>query len=185
MKITNNTLILEPTDCRTCAHQHPKGTMPAVGDCPTCNGTGRGPRGGKGGCRTCHGTKIAVSHTERIVCPSCDGNYAGADTERITDYITKELWQHLPWSVKRHDGERFSALASVIGFRNALVTVTDYGRAMRSTDDEILADARHSAGFTQATKLVADRETMRLYDEIVVLVTENGYAVVPQTLVYA
>jgi len=61
----------------------------------------------------------------------------------------------------------------------AIVTVTDYGRSAESGDDAVLQDALRSVGTrTQAIKVVR-RDDMKLADEVLVVVTSNGYAVLP------
>src|SRR5262245_51566119 len=95
---TTRTLTLEPTDCRRCSHQRVLGTMPAKEACPTCEGTGKGPRGGARGCRACSGFGHHWNHDVRVPCESCGGAFESFDSETFCDDAPFEAIEAMPMS---------------------------------------------------------------------------------------
>jgi len=179
MKInhTERTVVLEPRSCRSC--QWSPGTEASELPCPKCEGTGKGPRGARRGCKNCNGSGIVWDHENRRPCSTCNGDHAGKDVDGICDAIPEEWKDLVRWRVVRHHDKAIGRVAGLIGVSGAIVTVTDYGRSAESGDDAVLQDALRSVGTrTQAIKVVR-RDDMKLADEILVVVTSNGYAVLP------
>lgn len=169
---TTHTLHLERKDCH-CGD----GTQSRRIDCPTCKGTGNGPRGGSKGCRKCYGSGNAYDHDNRVPCQKCGGDYRNADPETICDYAPPGLVQSLPWAVVRQDRAQSFAEAYI---GTGLFSCTDYGRAWESPNDldlidSIKADERH----TQATKIARKTDDPSVYlvaTGIVVILTPYGYS---------
>ena len=178
------TLTLEATDCRQCKYGTP-GTGPTPVACPTCKGTGKGPRGKARGCRNCYGSGRAWDHETRQPCSSCGGNYIGADREDFCDSAPVDAVLSLPLSIVRI-GRANTWNENYLGI-GTLWSCTDYGRTAESDDDAILADIRGKLATdrTQATKIVhpyeRDAQTATLVDSLVIVVTRNGYSVRPYT----
>lgn len=180
MKIDTETrtIVLEPRSCRSC--QFSPGTEASPIPCPKCSGTGDGPRGGKRKCPKCYGYGYAWDTENRRACSSCGGDHTGKDVDGICDRIPTDEWQDLVrWTVVRHPEAAIGRVSGLIGVSGAIVTCTDYGRANQSDDDTVLAEALRSVGSNvQAIKIVR-RDDMRIADEIKIVVTSNGYAVLP------
>ncbi len=179
MKINRNerTVVLEPTGCRSC-HWSP-GTEATPIDCHKCHGSGRGARGGARGCKNCNGMGKTWDHENRRPCSVCLGDWKDRSTDGICDAIPEEWKDLVRWTVVRQHDKAIGRWAGLIGVSGAIVTVTDYGRSAESDDDAVLKDALRAVGTrTQAIKVVRG-DDMRLADEVVVLVTSNGYAVLP------
>lgn len=179
MKINTETrtLSLGKKDCTSCNH----GEVATRRACPSCHGTGDGPRGGKGKCRKCYGSGNHWDWDNPSQCPKCHGQYEGHDDEGICDRIALEDWKDLVrWTVVRPDGGEIGRMAGLIGVRDAIVTVMDYGRMLAAADDEeVVRQAIASVGSeTQAVKIVRGAERL-LADEIAVAVYRNGYVVLP------
>lgn len=180
MKIDTDTrtIVLEQCACRAC--QYSPGTEATPIACPKCDGTGNGPRGGKGKCTKCYGNGKAWDHENRRACSRCGGDYAGKDEDGICDRIPTDEWRDIVrWTVVRHRDKAIGRIAGLIGYRGALVTCTDYGRADRLDDDTVISEAIGSVGSSTQVINIVRRDDMRIADEIQILVTSNGYTVIP------
>jgi len=173
----NRTLELGPKDCRACTYT--PGTAPTPIDCPSCEGTGNGPRGGRRTCRPCYGSGTRYDQEVRIPCPACKGEYESADTETLCDRIADDQWKKIvEWQVVR-GADRLDRISQVIGISGALVTVADYGKAHEQDDEAVLSDAMRSVGTSVQAIHIVRKADMRLADRIIVLVSPNGYGVLP------
>lgn len=181
MKIDTDTrtIVLEPRACRSC--QYSPGTEATPIPCPTCSGTGNGPRGGKGQCRKCYGNGRAWDQENRRPCSKCGGDWAGKDLDGICDNIPTESWKDLVrWTVVRATDKEIGRIAGLIGVRGAIVTCTDYGRTAELADDEaVLSEAMRAIGSSVQAISIARNDGHRIADEIRIVVTSNGYAVLP------
>lgn len=180
------TLTLERKDCVVCWTQDPQGTMPAKVPCPTCHGTGKGPRGGARGCRDCSGFGHRWDHDQRVTCPNCLGLYERFDSEIRTDRAPAEALADVDLQIVYVD--RAQTWDEAYLGLGALVSVTDYGRSYDASDPEALATEVRERFLTehhQAIKIAAfPREAEAGYsapvaDTIVVVVTRGGYVLVP------
>lgn len=167
-----HTLHLERKDCH-CGD----GTQSRRIACPACNGTGNGPRGGKGKCRKCYGSGNAYDHDNRVPCRRCGGEYRDHDPENICDNAPEGLVQSLPWAVVRQDRAQSFAEAYI---GTGLFSCTDYGRAWDAADDAaLIAKIKGDERRTQATKIARKTDDPLVYQVatgIVVLLTPNGYS---------
>jgi len=200
---TTRTLTLERKDCRTCTHgAGEQGQYTGTKVCPTCKGTGNGPRGGKGKCRDCYGGK-QHDFDNPIVCPTCHGDFKDAALETFTDYCPTEAVDAMPmiFVVLDRDNtwnEEYLGLGTVY-------SVTDYGdrwrraskeiqavatrrspglRDLEDIAQELMAEARESVGdggHLQACKITKSYErgdqAVVLHDTLVYTLTHTGYQV--------
>jgi hypothetical protein len=177
MKIENGQLILERKNCRSCRN----GEVATKVDCPKCNGTGKGPRGGKNGCRTCHGSRVHWDWINTQTCPKCEGNYEGFESETPYDHIYIEK-NDLPVKVIRDYVKRQMSFAEMyIGM--GLFSCTDYGRHKNQNDEELIESAFHfdekGTFWTQGIKLIRDNKDLRICDHLAIVVGDQGYSVLP------
>jgi hypothetical protein len=168
------TLTLDFKDCYC-----DDGTQNGRKDCPTCKGTGCGPRGGKGKCRPCHGSGWLVDTANPVPCQRCKGDWQHSIPENWTDNAPDAVVQALPHKVVRIQ-RRQTALESLIGI--GLWSCTDYGTAWAENDDEALiakvrADERHVQA-CKVTRKTDDPQVLALCDGILIDVHPNGYNVV-------
>ena len=109
------------------------GTQSRKMPCPTCNGTGKGPRGGRNGCRKCYGSGNAYDHDNRVPCSKCGGDYIDHDDENWCDNAPAGLVQSLPWAVMRQNRAQSFAEAYL---GTGLFSCTDYGTAWSQNDND-------------------------------------------------
>ncbi len=167
MRIENGQLVLGRKDCYC-----QDGTRPSKIACPACKGTGKGKRGGKGGCRPCYGMGHKWDHDNPVVCPACQGAYAGHEEETRYDSLPDSEWQALPFRVIRQN--RGMTLNEQHLGAGTVYSCVDYGRSWATADDAIIAEARAHRS-VQACKVTLDSgEVCR---EVVIQVTPGGYAV--------
>ena len=173
------TLTLDSTACTGCKWE---GATPRPGmqrvivsvPCPKCKGTGKR---GNGYCLNygCHGgTMRKPSDTEWETCRKCGGT--ALQPETWCDSAPQEAVADIPVRVERQN-RGISMNESLLGL-GCLWSCTDYGRAWDANDDDTLRDEiikRLTTERTQAIKIV-DRETGKLADEIVVVVSRGGYS---------
>lgn len=161
-------------DCTRCWG---RGDVATTIPCPTCNGTGNGPRGGRRGCKSCHGFRTAYDQVNRTVCDRCGGNPKDAEEGDLFDRLPKDLWRSLDFQVYRAD-RRQTWNERNLG-AGCIVSVTDYGRAWDADDPQaLIEDVRDRESAPQAVS-VAERETGRLCDHVAIVVHRGGYTVVP------
>lgn len=168
MRIENGKLVMER---KTCTHCN-EGTVPTKVNCPECKGTGNGKRGGKRGCRPCYGMGWKWDQENRQVCTQCKGEYRNAEAETIFDTAPDAIWQQFPFRVVRV--QRDMTTNEMLVGHGSVFTCADYGRAIKKTDDEIIADVRNHKNH-QACKFAT--EDGNIAQEIVIVVTPQGYAV--------
>lgn len=171
------TLTRQACECRSCRGT---GTQLKALACPQCDGTGKGPRGGRGGCRKCHGhgTHYSPNHTE--TCSACEGKPEDASYETWCDKAPVEAARSMPMVVVRLN--RLNTFNEAYFGHGTLWSCTDYGAANSQTDDELVARVRESLTMpVQAIKIVRgyerDAEVLPLHDILVISVTRDGYAV--------
>lgn len=183
------TLTLARKNCHGC---YGSGTTATKISCPTCKGTGRGPRGGRGKCLNCFGSGHSWDHENRAICQRCDGiNPDKHEAEDWTDRVPAEALNALAVEYVTQDragtfNEGFLGLGS-------LWSCTDYGRAWDALTGPngprnvvpFLAKVVKELldGGTQACKLLPkdyDRksQTQTLPAGVIVQVHRNGYVVI-------
>lgn len=174
-----STLTLDFKDCTRC---YGKGDGPTRIDCPTCKGTGKGARGGRGGCRNCHGNGQAYDHDLRVVCPHCGGAPASKSRETWTDTAPIDAVMSMSLVVMRQDrGGSFNEGFLGLG---CLWSCTDYGERWKREDDTPLLEeiaGKLRTDRTQACKIIAgerdrDTETMPLAAGLVIVLHRDGYS---------
>ena len=181
------TVTLEPTNCRSCHYAAKPGMQYAQDKCTKCGGTGNGPRGGAGGCKTCHGWKT-VTNTEKFVpCSTCKGDYEGASMESSCDHpddaTMARLIELIPVTKVMRNHERQTFNEQHIGL-GCIYTSVDYGDAWAASDDDVRAKVTETLlrDRTQLIKLevrsMSEGNTVKLADEINVIVKPTGYSVV-------
>lgn len=206
MHIIDGVLVLGKQDCPNCAHQPTPGTYPGHRTCPGCDGTGNGPRGGRGKCRkgfvhtfplgtvltdgyvidrpcyrgSKYGERCTVPDFEnRIPCPSCNGDYRMADDEGITDQLpqaARELVAALPVVYAKPENREGNFLESYIGV--GLYSCTDYGRWRDKPLEDLEDHVRDSIRkeWLQACKVVR-KSDHRLATHIGIALRRDGYSV--------
>lgn len=173
MRVENNTLVLEPTNCM-CGD----GTQPTRQVCTTCDGTGRGPRGGRNGCRSClGGCGWTWNHEVTRPCNRCGGDFLGADMEDYCDRAPDEIFETIEIRVYR-SGRAQSFNESLLGL-GCLWSTTDYGDHQDLSDEALVAKVRKGCTHVQATKVVRSKDDLRLPDHLGVFCNRNGYSVRP------
>lgn len=113
-----------------------------------------------------------------VTCGSCNGT--GILQENYCDSLTLPV--DFPVKVVRlNRGNTFNENYLAIG---CLYSATDYGRAAKMTDEEIINEIRNADYHTkngcietQAVKVVKSKEDLTLCDFIMVAVTRDGYSV--------
>lgn len=170
---STRTLTPTTTDCVSCDEN---GTQPTRVPCPTCKGTGSGPRGGRGKCRKCYGNGNACDHDHRVTCAQCGGSNTKPATmyDSVRSEMLAALCDEITWRVVRSArGQTWSEAHLGLG---CIVSVTDYGAHETMTDDDLITKVREGMSYTQACK-IADTKTGRLADFIVIDCSRNGYSV--------
>jgi len=174
-----DTLVLEKKDCGRCTHREEwRGTVPTEKPCPVCDGTGKGPRGGRRGCQNCRGSGTVWDHENRQPCPRCGGDWKDAEDETVYDKMPPEIIQSLDFRVYRDPDRPRTLNEGLLGF-GTVCSVTDYGRYKALTDTELIDKIKsgHSiATFgVQALKIVDD--TLEFPDHIGIFCHSQGYSV--------
>lgn len=187
MRVEDGKLVLEMEPCSCCDHPKvPAGRQPGRKPCPTCNGTRRGPRGGKNRCRDCF-TGSVPDFENHEVCGNCNGSQEQPET--MTSILSKVQRQaiigHLNFRLYIADrGMSFNE--SYLGL-GTIYSVGDYGAAF-----ELLADADEDTrtkfleglrdeinGSSLQPCKVANNETRELCNHIAVVVHRGGYSLRP------
>lgn len=177
MRLENGTLILEKTKCYGCMPSG-SGKFPVRATCPTCNGTQRGPKGGRRthagtGCKTCIDGTVN-SKTDFRDCGRCKGT--GLDDEDYLSRIPIEVWRGFEFRVFRSNRQQ-SMNEALIGI-GCCWSTTDYGRHQSQSDEELIAEIRDSShGSIQATNIVRSKHDLRIADAIGIFCSDNGYSV--------
>lgn len=175
MKLNGRTLVLEDRACSTCDGKGTRTWGPIP--CSRCQGTGRGPRGGRG---TCKGNGTSGCFNGRSYgtvpeyrCDHCDGRRTVPET--ASNYVSPGILASIPVEVRYADRDG-SWNESYLGF-GCLWSSTDYGRRFEARDDAALV-AEVRAGQAQACAITRELDDgeLRLADVIVVTVTRSGYA---------
>lgn len=176
MRIENGKLILEKRNCRCFS-----GLMPTRIECPTCNGTGKGVRGGRNGCRKCHGSKYAYDSENMSTCDVCNGNYENFKDESPYDFMRLNKNDVQIKVVRDYADRAMSFSEQYIGL--GLFSCTDYGRHKSQDDNELIESAFHfeenGSYSTQGIKLVRDKDDLRICDSVAIVVGDQGYSVIP------
>jgi hypothetical protein len=168
MKILENKIILEPTCCTWCGGT---GKKDEYVNCPNQYKTVMGFKDRK--CPICGATRKDGHHQiqtgKMVTCGSCDG--AGIKMEDRYDFITREIWQSLPFKVFRSGREQTWG-ESYLG--TSLGSCTDYGRYKTLTDEQIIAKVRTEHSFGQVVA-IAD-ENLHVAEFIGIFCSDNGYS---------
>ncbi len=130
-------LVMEHHKCYRCAGsgERPTVTVP----CPKCEGTGKGPRGGRRGCKECNGSGNEYLYPADLgiflpgSCSQCGGSGQLPDT--LYDTLPKDVWHSMDFRVVRTN--------RASGFMEQYIGVgcyssTDYGDAWESNDNQAL-----------------------------------------------
>lgn len=177
MEIKNGKLILGYLNCSSCS----AGTVPSKIDCPKCNGTGNGPRGGKKGCRSCHGFGSAFDHDNRLTCEVCNGNYIDFRDETPFNFIRLKKNDIEIKVIRDRESRIMSWAEQFIGV--GLFSCTDYGRHKNMTDDELIESAFkfEEQGYhtTQGIKLVRAKNNLSICNYLAIVTGDQGYSVIP------
>lgn len=181
------TVVLEATNCRSCKWRITPGTQAVRVSCPTCGGSGKGPRGGQGGCKKCHGNGSIYDQDLSEPCAQCKGNYVNFDTETWTDNVPAEFFRGMPIEVVEQD--RNATWNEQHLGSGMLWSCIDYGRHKRIegspnaditwqeklADDimtQLLNDAR-----VQLSGIVLGKTDLKLCDKLVIVCTRDGYGI--------
>ena len=130
-------LVMGTHKCHSCAGsgERPTVTVP----CPKCEGTGKGPRGGRRGCRKCNGFGNEYLNPADLhiflpgSCKQCGGS--GQLPDDLYDTLPKDLWQSMDFRVVRTNrGSGFMEQYIGVGCYSS----TDYGDAWESNDSPAL-----------------------------------------------
>jgi hypothetical protein len=169
MQIVNGKLVLGKKNCN-CGD----GTVSTRVTCKSCNGSGRGKRGGARGCKPCYGNGTTYDHDKRSVCPQCNGNFKDHDDEDTCDYLPAGVFAGFTFRV--YYGGQMTIGEALMGL-GCVFSCGDYGAAWKERNDEkLIADVRQHSG-VQATKVV-DKDN-NVADHIGIFVTPSGYTVKP------
>ncbi len=164
----DGTLEFEPRACLAC---HGQTTVPGRQACPSCGGSGNGPRGGKGKCKACYGFGQEPDFAHPVPCVPCEG--AGRVMETEGDTLPREIWETLPLRVYRVEREQ-TWNEAYLGM-GCIYSVTDYGSAWSADDDNrLLAMVRETAHLPQVCQVYAEG---RPCQHVAIVVTRDGYAV--------
>lgn len=171
MYVENGKLVLGRKDCWHCE----QGTVSTKEACKKCQGSGRGPRGGRRTCKPCYGQGHVYNSEVRSVCPYCHGQYQNASQEDYTDALPNAIWDSLPFRVYRHN-RSLTVNESLLGL-GCVFSCQDYGRTFKDDDNEKLIAEVCAHKHHQACKVVQDDGT--LADHIGIFVSTGGYSVRP------
>lgn len=144
--------------------------------CPKCNGTGNGPRGGRGTCKHCYDGWY-VDTTKLVNCGRCEGTH-----------VVEDDWcSNIPVEAREALANDIVVLRGTFGDYEtrgwALWHSLDYGHASGMTDDEIreMVATKIREDSIQATKVVDERlgtDTVKpMCEGILVHVEKYGYGV--------
>lgn len=178
MRREGDKLILEQGSCHWCDGS---GLRAGNKSCPTCNGSGRGPRGGKGKCRSCFGRGITPDFANLVECELCHGTKI--QPEDRYDFLPEAIWKQLPFKVLRRDRD-MSWAEQYLGmmardsevFHN-VYSVMDYGEHRNLSDEALIAKVRDcsSASSHQASKVV--NKDMTFCSFVAIITSNQGYTV--------
>jgi hypothetical protein len=195
MRIENGYVILEKKDCNCTRDDRLENGMMIdrfeAKLCPKCKGTGKR---GNGRCRECNardgywsnsfprtpGYVADYSKFSVKVCSHCNGAWHNFDDENLTDNLDADILREIPIRVVRKPNRPITFNESHLGF-GTVYSIVDYGRSRDWTDEQYAEAVRKDMdGFasSQACKY-ADRKTMRLCDEIVVVTSDQGFSAWP------
>jgi len=108
-------------------------------------------------------------------CKSCRGT--GKVQEDICSRVPKELLNTIPIKVYR-DGHETTWNEAYLGY-NLVLSVVDYGRSSKMTDEEFIKDAREHMSYVQYTNIGVeiDQDSIELCDHLGIFVGTLGYNV--------
>lgn len=126
-------LVMDRHKCWSCAGSGERPTVKVP--CPKCEGTGRGPRGGRRGCRKCNGGGYDYLRPKDLdiflpgSCKNCEGS--GTLPDNLYDTLPQDVWENLDFRVVRTDrGQGW--VESYIGV--GCYSSTDYGDQWKAND---------------------------------------------------
>ncbi len=141
--------------------------------CKQCRGVGRVARVPYvNDCRHCAGTpgQEVTAFAPGDVMPEGFDLYRHVNREALAAYMSA-----VPVVVQRHPDSALTMGAALLGL-GTIYTCGDYGRALGQDDATVIAGVREGLTSTQYVKL-ADKETRRIADEILISITRTGYTV--------
>ena len=148
------------------------GTQAGRVKCTTCNGTGRGKRGGAGGCKDCHGFRTRFDQSVRETCTMCDGTGLRKHAT-ICDNADDNVIDTIPFVVVHRD-RALSLTEQYLGM--GLFSCTDYGAHKSLTDEQLIDKVRSQCTHVQATKIADDDGT--IVAAIAIITADHGYTVI-------
>lgn len=181
VSVIDGMLVLGFEDCYCNDGRERTKTVP----CRDCGGTGKGPRGGKGGCKKCHGSGrdyVPVEWDIAANCSRCDGT--GRVEMDSTSFMPEWFWQDFEFRVVTEKNKRLSWTTANIGL-GCISACVDYGSAAKMVadgrEDELIAEvkngsARHS---NQFCKIIRSKDDWTIASWIGVHVGADGYALLP------
>lgn len=172
MRIEGGKLVLERGECHQCWGA---GTVPTQIPCPACNGTRRGPRGGRNRCGCYDGT--VWDQENRVTCPGCNGHPEGAREETRYDSLPQGSLAAIPLYLVRQNRD-ISWNESYIGM-GTIHSLSDYGRAWGMTDGEVLdkVHAELETEWVQGCKI--SDESCNVCSALLVTLHRGGYSIWP------
>lgn len=166
MKLKNNNLVFEVVNCWHCQG---KGTFEYGTFCPNYNKKMYGKVCKYCGSKSQHGHKVTGKEIKE--CDICKGTGKVQETE--SDFLPKEIWQNLTFKVTRE--QRNLTLGESLLALNLVYSCTDYGRAWKETDENLIDSVKNDQGSHQVNKIYKDGN---LCNYINIILTQNGYTVV-------
>lgn len=192
MNIVDRKVVLGKEDCRTCHYNGFPGEVCGHKwiKCESCKGTGKR---GNGQCRKCndikgyipsYGIKPGLTHNNdwvnRLVCPTCGGDYKDREDETITGYLSTDQMKELfPRDrIKVYSSNRIPGTAeSLLGGIGDHVLYSVSGCSSKElNDNQVLVE--HVGKFSQGVQAckVANKE-FEVADHLGVFTNAYGYTV--------
>ena len=169
MRIDGKNVILETKPC-SCTWRGTPGLVAKTVPCPTCNGTGNGPKGGRNGCRKCHGFRTTYSETENVTCSGCNGTAIVPET--TCDGMPAGAFEALQFKVYRQNrGESYNEHLLAHG---CVYSMSGSGRSMQTPDADLIAEVKAHGARCQVCK-VSEKQVM--CDHVGIFVNLDGYSV--------
>ena len=168
----NGKLVFGPRECTNCWGN---GVENRQAPCPTCKGTGRGPRGGKNACRKCVMQGCGYIYIHDVPCTNCVAKgvpTASASQSDRYDYVSLEIWRSLTFKVYRSNRPQ-TGNEAILG-HGCISSVTDYGRHKKLSDTELIEVVKNDKGVVQAATICDENNV--LVDHVGIFCHNQGYS---------